>query len=301
MATEPDRDDRPRGLLPTIHRRRRWLLAMAMLTSAAVVAVAYESFETSYEATAYLLFEPAEPPSLDRELETAAVLVTTPDILESALKDPAVAPLPRIKSAPDPHAFLRRRLRVAVVPKTRLVRVAMTLSSPQDAAKVVDAVAKSFRDWAIDQRKEGLDRRLRILQMNEVSMAQSVREKQDEIRRMIARGNPDAPADPDEVLLARQDLARLDDALTKARAALVQFRFDTINGRDPIRVIPARPGTRPEFDPRILALALGGMFLAVLFLFYLETFFHRGRPADGADAGSSSPLGPPGHGAMGCG
>jgi uncharacterized protein involved in exopolysaccharide biosynthesis len=301
MANDPDRDDRAHGLLPTIHRRRRWLLALAMLTTAAVAVVAYEFFETSPEATAYLLFEPVEPPPLDRELETAAVLITTPDILDAARKDPAVAALPRIKMAPDPHAFLRRRLRVAVVPRTRLVQVSMTLSSAQDAAKVVDAVAKAYRDWAVDRSTLDAEKRLMRLREEADVLEKHLQQRREELKQLAARVGANPPADPFDLDAAKQDLARLDDMRTRVQTELEQANLGTAIGADRVRVIPARPGTRPEFDLRLLVLALGGVFLLVLFLFYLESFFHRGRTADGADSEgpTSSPLAPSGRGVEG--
>lgn len=279
MATEPDRDDRDRGLLPTIHRRRRWLLALAMLTTAAVGVVAYECFETSYEATAYLLFDPAEPPPLDRELETAAVLATNPDILDAALKDPAVAPLQCIKSAPDPLVFLRRRLRVEVIPKTRLVRVSMTLASPHDAAKVVNAVASSYKQWAEYRVQTEVETQIRRLQVEESTLDERVRQKRTEIKELVKNMGPET-RDALEVELARTDLARIDDMLTKVRARKLGLEFDRSTTSDRIAITPAKPATRPAFDPRVLVLALAGVFLLALFLFYLETFFHRGRAAN---------------------
>jgi capsular exopolysaccharide synthesis family protein len=154
--------------------RRHWwrILAVWFVISAVLVALAYAKVKPVYEATAWLKVEPSArsllAPSSGTSgdfgpyLETQVLLVTSPDVLGSALQDRKVAALPRILGSLDPEADLRRDVKAANQIKTHLITVAMAGDSPDETATivnaVVDAYVKAARSWTDQETRAQIEK-----------------------------------------------------------------------------------------------------------------------------------------------
>ena len=171
--------------------RRHWGLMLLIwgAGSAALVTLAYTRVQPSYDATAWLEVKP--PPkeifggSLapgDNQMETQVQLITSPDVLSAAAKDPKVGSLPRIRLAPDAELELRRALRVQIIPRTTLINVYMSSPSPEEAARIINAVVEAYdrtaRLWT-DGRAED---QIREFQQLKAAIQLEVAEKQDALR-----------------------------------------------------------------------------------------------------------------------
>jgi hypothetical protein len=71
-------------------------------------------------------------------------LITGDQVINSVIADPQVAELATIKSWVNPRNELHERLKVAVVEDTSLIRVSLSLPSPDDAVTIVQSVVSSY-------------------------------------------------------------------------------------------------------------------------------------------------------------
>jgi hypothetical protein len=71
-------------------------------------------------------------------------LITSANVITSAIADPQVAELHTIRSWGDPKTELLERLKVAVDENTCFIRVSLSLSNPNDAVTIVRSVIMSY-------------------------------------------------------------------------------------------------------------------------------------------------------------
>ena len=178
--------------------RHYWwqILLLWGASSAALIALAYARVRPSYDAIAWLEVKP--PPKelfggsmssgdQTQMMETQVQLITSPDVLGAAAKDPKVADLDRIRLARDAEAELRQAVRVQIMPRTTLINVFMSSPSPQEAARIVNAVVEAYdktaRSWT-DSRAQD---QIRELQQLKAAIAAEVGEAQDALRRLFAK------------------------------------------------------------------------------------------------------------------
>ena len=178
--------------------RHYWwqILLLWGAASAALMALAYARVRPSYDAIAWLEVKP--PPKelfggsmssgdQTQMMETQVQLITSPDVLSTAAKDPKVADLDRIRLARDAEAELRQAVRVQIMPRTTLINVFMSSPSPQEAARIVNAVVEAYdrtaRSWTDGRAQD----QIRELQQLKAAIAAEVGEAQDSLRRLFAR------------------------------------------------------------------------------------------------------------------
>jgi succinoglycan biosynthesis transport protein ExoP len=186
--------------------RRYWwqMLLLWGAASATLIVLAYTRVRPSYDAIAWLEVKP--PPkelfggsmaSGDNQMETQVQLITSPDVLSAAAKDPKVADLDRIRLARDAEAEMREAVRVQIMPRTTLINVFMSSQSPDEAARIVNAVVEAYdktaRSWT-DSRAQD---QIRELQQLKAAIQSEVGEAQDTLRRLFARSRGvEVPDDP---------------------------------------------------------------------------------------------------------
>lgn len=191
--------------------RRYWWLILALWTvgSAGVGAGVYLKVKPVYRATSWLKVEPTEIDLYDMRrsgnepyMQTHVTLIKSNNVLETATKDPKVAALPRIKGSPDPIKELERSIGVGIQPGTYIIEVAMVSQSPDEAAKVVNAVVDAFlaanSDWATGATKNQIDK----LSGYKHDLELKIKSKEEEIRTKIGQGNTEQltlvdPLDPE--------------------------------------------------------------------------------------------------------
>jgi polysaccharide biosynthesis transport protein len=158
--------------------RRHWwqILALWVVASAGLVALAYYKIKPSYESTAWLEVKPATRPILSSAsitlddssalLDTQVQLIKSPDVLSAAANDEKVRGLPRFVGSLDPEAELRKELQVTPVPRTSLILVSMSSESPQEAYVIVETVVrhylKSAESWTDRETRAHIDQ-LRVV------------------------------------------------------------------------------------------------------------------------------------------
>jgi capsular exopolysaccharide synthesis family protein len=178
--------------------RHYWwqILLLWGASSAALIALAYARVRPSYDAIAWLEVKP--PPKelfggsmssgdQTQMMETQVQLITSPDVLGAAAKDPKVADLDRIRLARDAEAELRQAVRVQIMPRTTLINVFMSSPSADEAARIVNAVVEAYdrtaRSWTDGRAQD----QIRELQQLKAAIAAEVGEAQDALRRLFAK------------------------------------------------------------------------------------------------------------------
>ena len=181
--------------------RRHWwqILLIWGLVSGGLMTWAYLRVKPTYDATAYVQIDP--PPvsgvlganvlgsstSVESQLETQAQRITTPDVLGPAVKDPKVAALPRIQSALDAEAAIRKELRVLIVPKTRYITISMTSTSPEEAVTIVNAVATAYDTSVSSLADADIRKQTKRLERFLDDLNNQVTDKQEHLRELVNR------------------------------------------------------------------------------------------------------------------
>jgi succinoglycan biosynthesis transport protein ExoP len=203
--------------------RRNWwqILLIWSIASVALVTLVYLRVKPTYEAVAYVLIEPPSNNSpllgvansnsnIESQLETQAQRMLTSDILGMALKDPKVAGLPRIATALDPEALVRKELRVEVKRGTRFITVALTSQTSAEAVAIVNAVALAYNTSVENLANADSLKQTKRLKRFLDELDKQVEEKKATLTEMVNRIDGPAAADP-------QDEAGGPNALEKLR------------------------------------------------------------------------------------
>ena len=168
---------------------RHWwkLLALWAVVSAGLIYLIAVRVKPSYETFSMLRVEPTHrelflnlhsAEAFDHFLETQVQLVTSPNVLVAALADPRVAGLSMLCSTTDAEAELRRLVQVGVMPRTYLIKVAVTSPTPAEAAVIINAVVKGYLLTA-SEWSDGMTRnQLKSLETYQQELQQQVVEKQ---------------------------------------------------------------------------------------------------------------------------
>jgi uncharacterized protein involved in exopolysaccharide biosynthesis len=139
-------------------RWRRFVIQVllpGLVLSAVLMVGIHLSVRPVYEADALLKVEPSSPGVLENHravrdepfgqfLANQAELIRSPNVLSAVLSDRRIASLPSLRNSADAEAELRRLIQVRVVPNTALLRVSMTSATPDECARVVNAVVMAY-------------------------------------------------------------------------------------------------------------------------------------------------------------
>ena len=145
------------GLFSRLTRRWTVILALWVLICTPVVFLIHRLVEPTFEAVSVLrvtpesggLFETTSSEDLDFSrvvpyLQTQVTLITSDRVLGVAIANPEVARLSTITETADPRAVLREKMSVGIVQDAYLIRVALALPDPNQAAAIVNAVVGSY-------------------------------------------------------------------------------------------------------------------------------------------------------------
>ena len=101
------------------------------------------------QPTTPALYEQAASDNVDLRsvtpyLQTQVSLITSNRVLGDAIANPSVINLSTIKKSDDPKSDLRKDMVVEIVKNAYLIRVALELADPNQAATIVNAVVHSY-------------------------------------------------------------------------------------------------------------------------------------------------------------
>ena len=188
----------PRMFNPKIVARalkRHWwrILAIWAISSAGLGYLAYTKIRPSFEATAWLQVEPPAREILVQSrngvdfgpyLDTQVLLVTSPDVLATAIADPTIAQLPKIRAAADPEVELRREIAAAVQRGTHLIKVQMIGENAVEVAAIVNAVVNAYLEKAKTWTDEAANDQIDKLAEMERDLKQKVDTLQTRVREL---------------------------------------------------------------------------------------------------------------------
>ncbi|WP_168221546.1 GumC domain-containing protein [Aquisphaera giovannonii] len=137
----------------------RRILIPWQLLSAPLVCLAYLLVEPTYWSQSLVLVERDEVNPFGPGGDARATADAQPEFLRSQLVslisdpvleaafvvDPGIAKLPMFKGIGDPVGALRRRLDVGIVPNTNFIRIGLESASPDESARVVNAVTRAYK------------------------------------------------------------------------------------------------------------------------------------------------------------
>jgi capsular exopolysaccharide synthesis family protein len=228
--------------------RRYWWQAVLLwgLGSGVLMLLAFSKVKPTYEAIAAIRVEQGDQGMYARSLsspdfaeykETQVALVTSPIVLGIALTvHPELYQLPSLRDAEDIEGEIRHQLAVQIVPRTNLIRVAMSSRSPVDSATIVNAVVDAYLRNATATNFAETDRRIKRLKEDQAARLGDVKWKRDEIHRLRAKlGTADAGGLKDRNAVTLDQYRRYTEQLTDveirriaAQARLERLRNETI-------------------------------------------------------------------------
>ena len=188
--------------------RRHWwhILAIWTLGSAGLGYLAYTKINPTYEVSSFIEILPPElviwsngsngAQTFRAYQDTQIQLVTTPDVIQTALRDENIANLPRIRESLDPQTDLRNEITVTPKVGTNLILVRMSDTNATQAASIVNAVvdeyvkqAKTFADTATQSQ-------IASLKVKEKEVVQKVKDEQNRLKAMLKNAGETLNKDP---------------------------------------------------------------------------------------------------------
>jgi capsular exopolysaccharide synthesis family protein len=147
------------------------------------------------EPSRHTLFEAQQGESFGPYLETQVQLITSPNVLMTALTDAQIAGLSILRDSPDREAELRKQMKVGVVPGSYLVRVSMTSPSAAESAVVVNAVVNAYlataQEWTYGMTKQ----QIKNLETYQRELQTQAEQKEEEWLALAGKMNLDIQTD----------------------------------------------------------------------------------------------------------
>lgn len=252
----------PKILLRTIRRHWWQILLVWAILSGGLMFLAHKYVKPLFDVMAILQVEPSNRAvtgaslitvELTSFMETQTQLITSSDVLTSAIKNPKVETLPRIRTAADPELELKNLLRVTIPQKTHLIVVSMTTPNPIEGALLVNAVVDSYIKTS--EGMVDLETRRLISQYTEARKKYAAEQTRlrDELQKLSNKGTVDPQQQSVQVALDRYkayqaEANRIDLERIQAEAALRVLQ-------DQVRLTARDGGTEPLTAERIDAMA----------------------------------------------
>lgn len=137
--------------------RGRWLILLSVVLAAAGAYTYLRIATPMYESTSRLLVDKPNPQprsdapqpvgsTLTNYLATQASMITSPEIIAAALRDPNVLTMPAF-SDPNYVKDLIGTLSAEVAKKADIIQITASCAYPEDAARIVNAVVRAYIRW----------------------------------------------------------------------------------------------------------------------------------------------------------
>ena len=237
QAGTPGLQVNPRVILRGLGRHWWRILGLSLVVCAPIVFLIYRFVQPTYEASSLLHIEPLAPELFEFSrggesqattyLKTEVEVLRSDQVLEPAVANALVKDLPMINKSEDPKNDLRRKLKVAIIDSTNLIRVALELPNREEAVTIVQAVIDSYQAQYTERNRA--DNRVRT-----TSMKQHIEKLEDQIK---------------------NKRAELKDLYRKGKVAVQkpEDRLNTINNNDGNAVQPTFKTFSEDHVQRMMA------------------------------------------------
>lgn len=208
--------------------QRQWRLAAGVLAITILAGAAYLVFATpQYTAQSRVRVEQVGPRTLGEQPQASAevinsflstegeVLTSTP-VLAIALGNPEVGRSATLSNVPDPIEYLKKRLQVTVGRKHQLIALEYDAPSRAEAIATVRAVVEAYIAYHGKQNKDRSTKLVGAIEEQKTQCLAQLTTINDKILAVKEKAGT-ASFDNDKDNNARQQLAKLNDALTAAR------------------------------------------------------------------------------------
>jgi succinoglycan biosynthesis transport protein ExoP len=209
MEMNPPRMFSPKVVLRALRRHWWQILAIWLVGSVGLVYLAATKIRPSYDAISWLSVEPPSRGILLQGntmadfgpyLDTQVLLITSPDVLAMAIKNPEIANLPKITKSNDPEIDLRKEIGVGVPQKnTHVIQVKLSGENSKEVVAIVNAVVKAYldmaRSWTDDASKAQIASLMDMERDNKKTVEQLQIKVRDLAKKAGANDIGNAPAD----------------------------------------------------------------------------------------------------------
>ena len=202
LATAPTSQVNSKTLLRGLVRHWWQILLVWLVVSIPVVFLIHRFIEPTYEAVSVLrvtpesggLFEATSSEHLDFRgvapyLQTQVTLITSDRVLGVAIANPEVARLSTITESDDPRAELRKKMTVGIVKDAYLIRVALELADPNQAAAIVNAVVGSYLAYNGEHSRSANSKLRQSLVAQLEKYKTAINDKRAELKQLVSKGN----------------------------------------------------------------------------------------------------------------
>lgn len=174
---------------------RRWRMIVLLWPVLAIPAVAgvWHMVEPTYTATAQVEVKPvlgsilwedeSGIPFFDAYLNTQAELISSHQVLNTALADPNLRGHPFLEQ-PDPLGALRGSMKVGSIPRTHLLQINVERDDPDTAVRLARAVTAAYEARVVAKEAEEERERMRILERERDQLRAQLVSQRDEKNRL---------------------------------------------------------------------------------------------------------------------
>ena len=172
-----------------------------MLTVAGVYLI-QQLIPPTFEASSILRVEPVHElyastrpddfRSLGAYVQTQIALIVTDRVLTTAIANPEIKNLNMIKGSEDSRAELRKNIVVENVKDANLIRIALELGDPKEAAAIVNAVVESYLAYNGESHLGETRKLKKSLIAQKEKIENEIKEKRSELKKFYVKGNVDA-------------------------------------------------------------------------------------------------------------
>ncbi|WP_165223239.1 exopolysaccharide transport family protein [Aquisphaera insulae] len=261
---------------------RNWwrILLVWIIVSAPLVYLIYSLVEPTYQATSLVEvqsnqndpFVPVSNQTLSGSepawLKTQLISVTSDPVLDAAfIVDPAIAKFSMFADSKDQLIDLRRKLDVAIIPNTTFIRISLESTNPDEAAKVVNAVANAYKlttqpdpSQVIPpkitslQRKTAKDEVEALQEYRKTAIDPQIKRRQDDLLKLAQKGGitvkKESSAKGDTPGEAQPSFDKA--AMTEFQSAhekLLDTNFDLIEAEARLAAMQAQASATPDVVP----------------------------------------------------
>lgn len=192
-GSAPDQPITARLLFDAI--RYWWKVAVpaALLLAGIGVAAVYLSFRPMYEAAAYLRIEQRAPfiafdikseGQSNAFVQTQVELIRSPIVLGPVIGDPQIAGIAELDCQEDKIRWLAAQLKVKPIGQSELFTISFACSEPAAAARVVNAVVKTYFKLRDEDESQRGQRVIDVLRQEQERKANEVSRLRENVREM---------------------------------------------------------------------------------------------------------------------
>lgn len=165
--------------------RSRLIWQLPILASLTLLTSCASNDENPVEA---LLRIRSKPGQTTREYEvyrrTQVALLSSPFVINGALRDPAIANLPVIKEQTDPVEWLEAQIKPIYKAKSEILKVTCPEIPRDQAAQIINAIVYSYQTEVMQGERNDKFARLEMLDSTQSEHMKTIRELNDEIHQL---------------------------------------------------------------------------------------------------------------------